>query len=92
MTARSNDAVRASVLAQMDRANQRVRLMLIAAAMGEGALIAIALLITNWKDPVQRLVFVIGMGTWTMLAIGLVILAAHVSRSLGRVVAALSRD
>jgi hypothetical protein len=92
MPDRTNDQVRQSVLAHMDRANQRVRTMLIVAALVEGAIIAAALILTNWKDPVQRLVFVVAIGTWTLIAIGLAILGAHISRSVSRLTAALSAE
>ena len=84
------DAIRENVLAEMDASARRVRLLLLGAAMGEAALIALALVITDWKDPVQRLVFVMGFGTYTMLVVGLVTLGAYVSRSLSRIVTALS--
>ena len=78
-----------SVLAQMDRHAQRVRLTVLGAAMMEGLLMVFALLRIDWKNDTQVLMFVFAVLGYTIIALGLVALGAHVSRVGARVVAAL---
>ena len=73
----------------MDRDAQRVRLTVIGAAMMEGLLMVIALLKINWKNDTQVLMFVFSVLGYTIIALGLAALGAHVSRVGARVVAAL---
>lgn len=77
------------VLARMDRDAQRIRLTVIGAAMMEGLLMVIALLKINWKNDTQVLMFVFSVLGYTIIALGLAALGAHVSRVGARVVAAL---
>lgn len=89
MTARNIDELRAGVLDKMEAANRRVALLVILAALVEAIIIAGALFLTNWKDPLHRLVLVVSTGTWTLLAVGFSVLGAHVTRVGSRVVASL---
>lgn len=77
------------VLARMDRHAQHVRAAVIAAAMAEGLLLIIALLKIDWQNDTQVLMFVFSVLGYTIVGLGLVALAAHVSRVGARVVAAL---
>jgi len=77
------------VLARMDRHAQHVRMAVIAAAMLEGLLLVIALLKIDWKNDTQVLLFVFAVLGYSILALGLAALGAHVSRVGARVVAAL---
>jgi len=83
------DDVRKGVLDKMEAANRRVALLVILAALVEAIIIAGALFLTNWKDPLHRLVLVVSTGTWTLLAVGFAVLGAHVTRVASRTVAAL---
>jgi hypothetical protein len=77
------------VLVRMDRHAQHVRMAVIAAAVVEGLLLVIALLKIDWKNDTQVLLFVFSVLGYTIVGLGLVALAAHVSRVGARVVAAL---
>jgi hypothetical protein len=79
------------VLARMDRHAQRVRLAVIAAALVEGLLLVFALLLIDWRNDTQILLFVFSVLGYTIVALGLAALGAHVSRVGARVVAALDR-
>jgi hypothetical protein len=61
----------------------------IAAAMVEGLLLVIALLMIDWRNDSQILLFVFSVLGYTIVALGLAALGAHVSRVGARVVAAL---
>src|SRR5688572_23671748 len=82
------DDVRRSVLDRMERAERMGRFAIIGAALAELALFAIALAIVDWRDPLQRLLFLCSVITYTIIGLGLIALGAHVSRSVGRVLAA----
>ena len=77
------------VLARMDRHAQRVRMAVIAAAMVEGLLLVVALLMIDWRNDSQILLFAFSVLGYTIVALGLAALGAHVSRVGARVVAAL---
>ena len=79
------------VLARMDRYAQRVRLAVLAAVMIEGLLLVIALLKVDWSTDTQILLFIFSVLGYTIVALGLAALGAHVSRVGARVVAALDR-
>ena len=77
------------ILARMDQHAQRVRLAVIGAAMVEGLLMLVALLKIDWKNDTQVLLFVFSVLGYTIVALGLAALGAHMSRVGARVVAAL---
>ena len=78
-----------SVLERMDRDAQRVRLAVMGAVMIEGLLMVVALLKIDWKNDTQVLMFVFAILGYTIVALGLAALGAHISRVGARVVAAL---
>ena len=77
------------ILEQMDRDARRVRLAVIGAAMVEALLMVIALVKIDWKNDTHVLMFVFAVLGYTIIALGLAALGAHVSRVGARVVAAL---
>jgi len=79
------------VLARMDRYARRVRLAVIGAAMLEGLLMIVALLKIDWKNDTQVLLFILSVLGYSIIALGLAALGAHVSRVGARVVAALDQ-
>ncbi len=79
------------VLARMDRHAQQVRMAVVAAAMVEGLLLVVALLKIDWRSDTQVLLFIFSVLGYTIVALGLAALGAHVSRVGARVVAALDR-
>ncbi|HSU17974.1 hypothetical protein [Longimicrobium sp.] len=89
MTNTDRDGIVAGVLDRMDRHARMVRLAILAAAAVEGLLMVIALLKVDWKNETQVLLFLFAVLGYTIVALGLVALGAHVSRVGARVVAAL---
>jgi Kef-type K+ transport system membrane component KefB len=88
MTAPSSSPANAA-LARLDRANRRVLQAIIAAAVVEAVLLMVVLVIIDFSDPVQRLVFLAAMLTYFTLGLGLVALGAHVSRTQERLLNAI---
>lgn len=78
-----------SVLDRMERHARTTKLAILGAAAIEGLLMAVALLKVNWADDTHVLLFVFSVLGYTIVALGLVALGAHVSRVGARVVAAL---
>ena len=89
MSAQDLDSIRSSVLDRMERGDRLVKLAIIAAAMVEGFLLVAAIFITDWSNPLHRLVFILSILTYSVVACWLVALAGHISRSVGRVLSAL---
>jgi len=90
MPARDLDAIRESVLDRMEHHERMVQLAIIGAAVLEGVLLVIVLLIIDWRDATQKLVFVTSILSYSILALGLAALGAHVSRTVGRILAAIT--
>ncbi|HUQ20573.1 MAG TPA: hypothetical protein VM099_13240 [Gemmatimonadaceae bacterium] len=89
MSAKDLDNIRQSVLDRMERGDKLVRGSIIAAAVVEGLLLAAAMFIADWSNPLHRLVFILAVLTYSVIACGLIALAGHISRSTGRVLVAL---
>ena len=83
------DAVRASVLDRMERGQRVVRGAILVAALLEATLFAVAIVYVDWKDRTQVLLFLLSVVGYSIVALGLIALGGHVSRSVGRVLAAL---
>ena len=79
-----------SVLDRMEHHARMTKLAILAAAAVEGLLLVIALLTVNWSDSTHILLFILAVLGYTILALGLVALGAHVSRVGARVVAAIN--
>lgn len=88
-SAQDLDSIRQSVLDRMERGDRLVKWAIIAAAAVEGLLLAAAILIADWTNPLHKLVFILSILTYSVIACGLIALAGHVSRSVGRVLIAL---
>jgi len=89
MRTRTGEEAVSSVLDRMERHARITRLAVLGAAAAEAALLAFALYALDWSDRTQVLVLVFSILGYTIVALGLVALAAHVSRVGARVVAAL---
>ncbi len=89
MSAQNLDTVRQSVLDRMERSDKLMRGALIGAALVEALLLFVALRLLDWHDRVDRLLFVLFMLNYMVLSLGLIALAGHVSRSIGRVLLAM---
>lgn len=89
MSAKDLDSIRQGVLDRMERGDRLVKGAIIGAAVVEGVLLAAAIFIADWSNPLHRLVFILAILTYSVIACGLVALAGHISRSVGRVLVAL---
>jgi predicted RND superfamily exporter protein len=83
------DAIQAGVLDRMERAEKLMKISVIGAAILEAGLFVIALYLVDWKDPVQRLMFIFAVLSYTIIALGLVALGGHVTRTAARILAAM---
>ena len=75
-------------LDRIERSQRNFRLALAGAVMLEAGLIAVMTLLVNFADRVQALIFISAVGGYTLMALGLVMLATHVDRTLLRAVQA----
>lgn len=89
MATKDLDSIRESVLDRMERGDRLVKGAIIAAAVVEGLLLAAALFMADWSNPLHRLVFILSILTYSVIACGLIALAGHISRSVGRVLIAM---
>ena len=89
MTPTDLDGVRQGVLDRMEREQRNIRLAVIGAATIEAALLVTALLIVDWTDRTQTIVVIMAVLTYTVIALGLFALGAHVSRTVARVLLAI---
>lgn len=89
MSTTNLDAVRESVLTRMERADRMTRLAIYASAAVELALFAIAIYMVDWHSRVERLLFLFSVLSYTIVVMAILALAGHVTRSVGRVLAAM---
>ena len=66
-----------------------MRLAMLGAAAVELVLFAVALRMVDMSNRLERLVFVLSILSYTMVVLGLAVLGAHVTRTVGRVLAAI---
>lgn len=71
-------------LDRIEKSQRNLKLALAGAVMFEGVLLATLLWLTDFSDRVQALVFVSAVGGYTLIALGLIMLAAHVDRTVLR--------
>ena len=83
------DAIRGSVLTQMERADRNMRLGIFGAVFFELVLFAAAFALVDMSNRIERLIFVMSILSYTIIMLGIAALGAHVTRTMGRVVAAL---
>jgi hypothetical protein len=79
----THDLVR-QTLDKIEQSQRRFRLALAGAVMLEALLIGTMLLLVNFSDRAQALIFISAVGGYTLIALGLVMLATHVDRTLLR--------
>ena len=85
----THDLVR-QTLDKIEKSQRRFQLALAAAVMLEALLIGAMLLLVNFSDRAQALIFISAIGGYTLIALGLVMLATHVDRTLLRALQAQS--
>ncbi len=83
------DTIREGVLDRMESGQRLVRLGLGAAALLELAMLAACIMLVDWGDRTQVLLFVIFILSYFIVMVGMVTLAAHVTAVAGRILAAL---
>lgn len=83
------DKARAGVLDQMDAGRRTMNLGFAVASLLELGLLAACVMLVDWSDRTQVMLLVIFILSYAMLAMGLVIIAGHVTRSTGRILAVL---
>jgi hypothetical protein len=71
-------------LDRIERSQRNFKLALAGAVMIEALLLGALLLLTDFGDRLQALVFVSAVGGYTLIALGLIMLGAHVDRTLLR--------
>jgi hypothetical protein len=86
------DAMRASILDRMESQARAVKAAIVGAALLEGLLFLVVFLTADWSDDTHRLIVILSVLSYMILALGLIALGAHVSRSVGRIVAVLERN
>ena len=89
MTQPNLERIQASVLDRMENAERLMKVAMIGAATIEALLLAIALYLIDWNDRLQILLFVFSILGYTIIVLGMVALGGHVTRSVGRVLAAM---
>ena len=89
MPNRDLDNIRHGVLAKMERGEKLVRFGIIAASMAEAGLLAFAVIYLDWTDKVQVELFIFSIMGYTIIVLGMVALAGHITRTVGRVLATL---
>lgn len=71
-------------LDRIERSQRNFKLTLAGAVMLEAMLLAALLWLTDFSDRLQALVFVAAVGGYTLIALGLIMVALHVDRALLR--------
>ncbi len=80
-----------TILDRAERSQRYFNLALACGAIVEAFMIVAMLLLTNFADRTQALIFVAAVGGYTLVALGLIMLATHVERALLRAIQAASR-
>lgn len=83
------DEVRNDVLARMDRAERNYKLAFVAAVAVEALFLVAFLFLADFTNRTHVLLLVATIMTYSILAIGLVALGAHVNRAILRVLHAI---
>src|SRR5262245_19381144 len=79
------DRVRGNVLDRIERAEKFSRGVILAAAVLEAAFLIALVVLADFKDRTQFLIVLAAIAVYTLLALGLLALGAHVSRCTERV-------
>jgi hypothetical protein len=85
----SLDQARGRVLDKMESGRRLTNFVTGAAALLEAALLIACILLVDWGDRTQVLLFVIFILSYFILVLGLLALAGHVTSSTARILAAL---
>lgn len=83
------DAVRAEVLARVDRAERNYKLAFFGAVALEGLFLALFLFVADLANKTHVLLLIATVTSYSILVLGLVALGAHVNRATLRVLQAI---
>lgn len=83
------DKARESVLDRMETGQKLVRIGTGAAALLELAMLAACILLVDWGDRTQVLLFLIFILSYFILVLGMIALAGHVTSATARILAVL---
>lgn len=89
MSSERLDDIRTGVLHQMERADRAIRLAVGGAAILELGLLSLVIFTADLRNPVERLVFLTSLLSYSIIALGLIALGGHVTRSVGRLASLL---
>lgn len=89
MSGTNLDRVRGNVLDRIERIERWIRRVFVGVAIIELAFLAALVLLADFKDRVQLLIVISSVAVYTILALGMIALGAHVSRCTERVLQAL---
>ena len=85
MTAKSLDEICAGALDEMDRSARRRKALLLGAALAEAAFLGALLLAMNFGDRTHLLILISSVMVYSVLAIGLFTLGAHINAAAARI-------
>ena len=85
----SLDTARGRVLDRMEAGQRLMRFGTGAAALLEVAMLVTCIVLVDWNDRTQILLFLIFILSYFILVLGMVVLAGHVTNSTARILAAL---
>ena len=80
-----------AILDRAERSQRYFNLALACGAIIEAVMIVAMLLLTNFADRTQALIFVAAVGGYTLVALGFIMLGTHVDRTLLRAIQTGSR-
>jgi hypothetical protein len=83
------DTIREGVLDRMETGQRLVRFGAGAAAVLELAMLVACILLVDWTDRTQMLLFVIFILSYFIIMLGMLMLAGHVTSAAARILAAL---
>jgi hypothetical protein len=83
------DEARGRVLDRMESGQRLINLAIGAAGMLEVGMLVACILLVDWGDRTQVLLFLIFILSYFILVLGMLALAGHVSRSTGRILTVL---
>ena len=90
MSAVNRDRVR-EALNRIERSERNYKLALASAVALEAGLLTGFLLLVDFSNQLHTLLFLATVGVWSLVALGLIALGAHVSRCTERVLKAIER-
>lgn len=83
------EEIRGDVLARMERAERNYKLAFVVAAVVEGAFLLAFLWLADFTNRTHVLLLLAAVMTYSILAVGLIALGAHVNKAILRVLHAI---